>query len=175
MKTWKSLSRQAKLIASAGIGFIFLCSLCAVAGIFISGSQSKRTSQEDLVQTVIVETILHIQKTEDARTSTLNSLPTVAETSTETNSILLGSVNECVSSNSYEKGTVVEVVDGDTIRVQILGEVFPVRYIGIDTPDNQGSDTFTSVNSSLVLGKRYFSSTISLMWISSDACSAIFT
>ena len=31
--------------------------------------------------------------------------------------------------------TVTRVVDGDTIRVQIDGEEFRVRYIGIDTPE----------------------------------------
>jgi len=30
---------------------------------------------------------------------------------------------------------VVEVVDGDTIRVSIDGQVYPLRYIGIDTPE----------------------------------------
>ncbi|MGD2178230.1 MAG: thermonuclease family protein [Anaerolineae bacterium] len=33
------------------------------------------------------------------------------------------------------EATVVEVVDGDTIRVRIAGEVHPLRYIGIDTPE----------------------------------------
>jgi micrococcal nuclease len=32
-------------------------------------------------------------------------------------------------------GLVVDVVDGDTIKVEINGEVFTVRYIGIDTPE----------------------------------------
>lgn len=32
-------------------------------------------------------------------------------------------------------GQVVDVVDGDTIKVEINGEVFTVRYIGIDTPE----------------------------------------
>lgn len=31
--------------------------------------------------------------------------------------------------------TVTRVVDGDTIRVQIAGEEFRLRYIGIDTPE----------------------------------------
>jgi micrococcal nuclease len=32
-------------------------------------------------------------------------------------------------------GIVVDVVDGDTIKVEVDGEVFTVRYIGIDTPE----------------------------------------
>jgi micrococcal nuclease len=36
---------------------------------------------------------------------------------------------------------VVEVVDGDTIRVDLDGEVTPVRLIGIDTPEREGPYT----------------------------------
>jgi micrococcal nuclease len=36
---------------------------------------------------------------------------------------------------------VVEVVDGDTIKVSIGGEVYTVRYIGIDTPENARSES----------------------------------
>jgi micrococcal nuclease len=32
-------------------------------------------------------------------------------------------------------GTVVKVTDGDTIKVDIGGTVYPVRYIGMDTPE----------------------------------------
>jgi micrococcal nuclease len=34
-----------------------------------------------------------------------------------------------------ENGTVVDVVDGDTIKVDISGAIYTVRYIGIDTPE----------------------------------------
>ena len=34
-----------------------------------------------------------------------------------------------------EVGVVVRVVDGDTIDVDIDGEVFRIRYIGVDTPE----------------------------------------
>jgi len=36
---------------------------------------------------------------------------------------------------------VVEVVDGDTIRVDLDGEESPVRLIGIDTPEKDGPYT----------------------------------
>lgn len=35
-----------------------------------------------------------------------------------------------------ESGQVVKVVDGDTIHVNINGQEFPVRYIGMDTPES---------------------------------------
>ncbi len=56
-----------------------------------------------------------------------------------------------------------EVIDGDTIRVRDIesNEVFNVRYLGIDTPELQGSDyetcfssQATEKNEDLVLDKR---------------------
>ncbi|MCK5044868.1 thermonuclease family protein [Candidatus Parcubacteria bacterium] len=56
-----------------------------------------------------------------------------------------------------------EVIDGDTIRVRDIEskEVFDVRYLGIDTPELQGSDyetcfssQATEKNEDLVLDKR---------------------
>ena len=37
--------------------------------------------------------------------------------------------------SSYEVGTLVDVIDGDSIRVAIQGSIFEVRYIGINTPE----------------------------------------
>jgi len=35
----------------------------------------------------------------------------------------------------YEIATCIEVIDGDTIKVEIDGKTYKVRYIGIDTPE----------------------------------------
>ena len=37
--------------------------------------------------------------------------------------------------SSFEVGTLLDVIDGDSIRVVIQGSIFEVRYIGIDTPE----------------------------------------
>jgi endonuclease YncB( thermonuclease family) len=37
--------------------------------------------------------------------------------------------------SSYEVGTLIDVIDGDSIRVAIQGSIIEVRYIGIDTPE----------------------------------------
>ena len=37
--------------------------------------------------------------------------------------------------SSYEVGTLIDIIDGDSIRVAIQGSVIEVRYIGIDTPE----------------------------------------
>ena len=34
-------------------------------------------------------------------------------------------------------GVVTEIGDGDTIKVLIDGQIYPVRYIGIDLPESQ--------------------------------------
>jgi len=43
---------------------------------------------------------------------------------------------DCIPDISlYEVGTLLDVIDGDSIRVVIQGSIFEVRYIGIDTPE----------------------------------------
>lgn len=57
-----------------------------------------------------------------------------------------------------EIGLVVDVVDGDTIKVNIAGETFTIRYIGIDTPEVQLGEWMgqeaKEANQTLVLGKE---------------------
>lgn len=50
---------------------------------------------------------------------------------------------------------VTRIVDGDTIHVTIDGQDYPVRYIGMDTPETglTGAAPATAYNSDLVLGK----------------------
>ena len=66
----------------------------------------------------------------------------------------------CIPNNPPQTGKVVEVVDGDTIKVLLDqdGITYPVRYIGMDTPENTsqveyfGAEASTK-NSEMVLGK----------------------
>ena len=61
-----------------------------------------------------------------------------------------------------EIATVTSVVDGDTIRVEIDGVEYPVRYIGVDTPEpdaedplvRQLADAATAANELLVDGRE---------------------
>ncbi|MBP1746640.1 MAG: thermonuclease (TNase) (Micrococcal nuclease)(nuclease) [Deltaproteobacteria bacterium] len=39
--------------------------------------------------------------------------------------------------NTYNKATVVQVVDGDTLRIEMDGQEEAVRLIGIDTPESK--------------------------------------
>lgn len=56
-------------------------------------------------------------------------------------------------------GTVVEVTDGDTIKVDLDGVVYDVRYIGVSTPEIHGELQWlgpeaNAANGALVAGKR---------------------
>jgi len=70
----------------------------------------------------------------------------------------------CIPNDAPELASVVSVVDGDTIKVNIKGEIFTVRYIGIDTPETVhpskpveylGKEA-SDMNEELVLGKDIF-------------------
>ena len=58
-----------------------------------------------------------------------------------------------------QDGTVVNVVDGDTIDVDVAGTVHRVRYIGMDTPETRSGVEWmgpeaSAANASLVAGKQ---------------------
>lgn len=54
-----------------------------------------------------------------------------------------------------QQAQVLEVIDGDTIRVEVAGEQYKVRYIGIDTPerDQPFYAEASQVNAELVEGQ----------------------
>lgn len=66
------------------------------------------------------------------------------------------------SDSPWNEGRVTRVIDGDTIDVDIDGEIFRVRYIGIDTPETQhpvrGEEPYgreaAAFNHKLVDGRR---------------------
>src|SRR6185436_19051123 len=57
-----------------------------------------------------------------------------------------------------EQALVIDIVDGDTIKVQIDGEVYPLRYIGIDSPERglPYADEATAADEELVGGSTVF-------------------
>lgn len=61
-----------------------------------------------------------------------------------------------LSNQPMQLGQVIEVIDGDTIRVNIDGDVYSVRYIGINTPE-RGDTCFqnaTNVNADYVENRQ---------------------
>jgi endonuclease YncB( thermonuclease family) len=67
-------------------------------------------------------------------------------------------------SGSTQFATVTSVTDGDTIRVDIDGTEYPLRYIGMDTPEPDATepaikrlaDAASAANSQLVKGKEVY-------------------
>ena len=79
--------------------------------------------------------------------------PTPSPASTPT---LPPSSRLCIGqANPRQAAMVVDVVDGDTIEVDIDGETYRVRYIGMDTPerDRPFYDESTAKNAELVEGQ----------------------
>lgn len=48
---------------------------------------------------------------------------------------LLTACDEITTSSGGERGRVVDVIDGDTIDVNLNGEVVRIRYVGVNTPE----------------------------------------
>ena len=73
---------------------------------------------------------------------------TVTSTPTQTLSL------SCIPDTAVQKGKVVSVVDGYTIKVLIDGLVYTVRYLGIDLPVDEGyADQASILNGKLMYGK----------------------
>ena len=88
------------------------------------------------------------------RTATATTTPTRRPTSTRSFTATAVVVADARSKET-ETGTVVRVIDGDTIDVEIEGTDYRVRYIGIDTPESSevcGTDA-AQINVTLVFGK----------------------
>ena len=182
------LSNSIKTLIVIGLSLLFLCLVFATAAtaiyalgldvillqpteepetsVFaITQSASSPTSQEtappvasleeDLATTEIVSLPL-ISRLEFVETATLTPTPTIEATSTVTLPPVAAAA--CVPPNPRESGIVTHVVDGDTIDVEINGQIYRVRYIGMDTPEPTNQiDLFgveaTAKNSELVEGK----------------------
>lgn len=77
------------------------------------------------------------------RTPTLTLTPTITLTPSVT--LPSESVFSCIPTDTRrEVAIVVGVIDGDTIRVDIHGEVYPLRYIGIDAPESSEPFSYES-------------------------------
>ena len=74
-------------------------------------------------------------------TSTNTPSPTVTITPTmiliPTEDLSFSGIGTCLPDNTLrQNGTVIQVIDGDTIDVRLDdGQIYPVRYIGMDAPE----------------------------------------
>ncbi len=68
-------------------------------------------------------------------TGTVTPTPTATATTDATTDTATPTLPQPSFPDGTTPATVLRVVDGDTIEVEIEGEAFKVRYIGIDTPE----------------------------------------
>lgn len=68
-------------------------------------------------------------------TATPENTPT-SQAPTQTATPAVSAPNTCIRPQEPQQAKVIDVVDGDTIHVQIDGSTYTIRYIGIDTPES---------------------------------------
>jgi len=108
-----------------------------------SSTQTVPTVDVGSMQTAAANTIvaaINQTLTSNAPTNTALSTNTPEPTATllstpASNQTALGA--SCIPNNTPQTGKVVDVVDGDTIKVLLDqdGQTYTVRYIGMDTPE----------------------------------------
>jgi endonuclease YncB( thermonuclease family) len=87
-------------------------------------------------------------------TPTLEPPPTASQT------IIVLNIPQCIQNNPIgTEALVTNVIDGDTIEVDVNGNIYKVRYIGMDTPEitnppEEISQEAASKNIELVFGKK---------------------
>ncbi|HSB66009.1 MAG TPA: thermonuclease family protein [Anaerolineales bacterium] len=95
--------------------------------------------------------------TSPTATSTQTIIYTPTITPTPTQDLSFYDTADCLPKDTgYQKGTVINIIDGDTIEVQFGDEITAtVRYLGIDAPENglPLSDEARQANSDMVLNK----------------------
>ena len=169
---------QKKLPISVLIGGGVAATLCCLGIVFVFFLSllypipaALPTTDVNMIGTAVLETAIAIRlQTLSVQSPTPENAPT--ELPTETQAPLptatiqpIQALNapgaSCIPNNPPQTGLVVEVVDGDTIKVLLDqdGQTYSVRYIGMDTPENTSQVEYFGVeaaakNSELVYGKR---------------------
>ncbi len=129
---------------------------------FSTSKDTSNTSTPDLngISTSAFNTAVALKiQTINAPSTTDSATPTEIEIPTSTNTLnpnIPGA--ECIPDQIAQTGRVVEVVDGDTIKVMMDadGLVYPVRYLGMDTNETPGeffSTEATDKNYEMVIDK----------------------
>lgn len=164
----KSLPKPIKLatgIAASITSFIGICFFCLiVSAIMLPSTTPTPTITSEAAKIVSTETVSPTRTNEP--TSTTAPTITVAPTPTEFVMVAAPTTTanlslNCIPAGVPQIGKVIESVDGDTIKVLLDGAIFPVRYIGMDTPemsfqhDVYGKEAGAK-NSELVLGKMVY-------------------
>lgn len=137
---WKTTYKKQKPSGKIAFGclsiFAFCCS-CSIPANLLT---------PDLTQVIPTRAITAIatQKTVESETPKIILSPSLASTPKiiftitpiSTQRQAFAPAPDCVPNNQVQFGQVVDVVDGDTIKVLLDDKIYKVRYIGIDTPES---------------------------------------
>ncbi len=147
-----------KQMRNIALGILGLVILCCVGVALIPGNPEKDTAESATIQTTITFT----ESVQLVSTNTVIAISTPTEQekveSAEPSALGYGDLYRCLAGkDAMQVGEVTRIVDGDTIHVEIDGVDYPVRYIGVDTPElnsgNPVADLATKENSGMVEGK----------------------
>jgi micrococcal nuclease len=135
------------VIIVLGIGAF--CLVCVAASLFVSIYSSLFANPTVLVENIstteisvipfqkaTTETIIQVTNTAtipSSPTATFTSIPSL--TMAPTSDVSIPAAAPCVVDHNPQRGIVTKVVNADTIDVAIDNQTFPVRYIGMDTPE----------------------------------------
>lgn len=151
------------------IGVIYFWGVVIISGLSSQSSSpimptlNLEQVQEQAFQTAwasITQTAFSLPTLTQTEEPTQTEIPTLVShtTSTLASSPLPNNVS-CIPPSDSQIGKVIEVIDGDTIRVLLEdGLIYSVRYIGMDTPENTSAKEYfgpesESKNRELVQGQ----------------------
>jgi len=110
-------------------GFILLITTLSI----VSSSKSESVIQDTFVPREIV--VATTTNSEKVSTSTSNTTATTKPISTSTTPKVAKTVEDTNPVQQYTYYEVSSVVDGDTIKIKMNGDIIALRLIGIDTPE----------------------------------------
>ena len=96
-------------------------------------------------------------------------LPTPASAPASTQAVPVSTGAACIPANPPQTGKVLDILDGDTIKVMIEGKTYIVRYIGINAPEFIKSKEFYSTEATRANSKLVFAKDITLIMATTNA------
>jgi micrococcal nuclease len=162
--------RKKKILFIVGGGSLVCCAFVCVLALIIEvaipskeGEKKHTEATEIMVSdleptaTEILEPAISLSPTDTLlpiNTPTLEPLPTASQ------AIIVPNIPQCIQNNPLgTEALVTNVIDGDTIDVEVDGKIYKVRYIGMDTPEmsdipeTNGKEA-ANKNIELVFGKK---------------------
>jgi len=150
-----------------------ICVLCVMCSLAMDTMGLLPTSTPSPIST---NTIPPTNTTTPLRTMTETSVATATSAATSTPTEIASPIPtlinspiplsaSCIPNNTRQTGKVVDVVDGDTIKVRLDqdGQTYTVRYIGMDTPESTSQVEFFGAEAAVKNVQLVFGKTIAMI------------